>query len=179
MGSSRQLTFLFCKRKLEPIRKILEFQVQSSPIYSSSKAISCCTPILRAGLYLGLDWGPTQTLQISTKRMVWFFQIGPDSFILGPNWNFNISFMASYVALFCRQNVWALLIPLGQGFPLPEIPTWAHIETPIGGQIEEQSRPPSGEPQTSGLLACLHKALNFLLYFFYQNKKIKNRNFNK
>jgi len=51
---------------------------------------------LRPTLYLWPDWGLAWTLQISTIRIVWFFQIWPKGFILRPSPNFNLSYVAPF-----------------------------------------------------------------------------------
>ena len=58
----------------------------------------------RDSLYLGPD-EVAQTFQISTNRLLNFFQIGLNGFKLIPDWNFNLFYVASYVALFRRQNI--------------------------------------------------------------------------
>jgi len=57
----------------------------------------------RLTLYLGPDWGPARTFQISINKIAWFFQIRPKGFILRLGQNFILSYVASYVALFWRQ----------------------------------------------------------------------------
>lgn len=68
---------------------------------------------LRPTLYLGPNWGPTQSLSISISRIVWFLQLGPKGFILELDPNSHLSYVASYVGLFWRQslNNWVKVSP--------------------------------------------------------------------